>query len=71
VIAEPFAVIAGDDHDGAIQQLARAERVEQPRELRIGVGDLAVVRRAAWRQEILRRSVRSVGIVEMDPHKKC
>ena len=70
MVAQSFAVIAGNDDDGTSHQPARAERVEQARELRVGVCDLAVVRRRGPRAELGRRIVRGVGIVEVDPQKK-
>ena len=43
VIAETFAVIAQQDHQGSVPQRGRIERVPQSRELGIGVGNLGVV----------------------------
>ena len=59
VLAERFAVIAGDDDD----RVAAIDRREQARHLRVDVRDLAVVRLRIRR----RRRVRRVRIVEMHP----
>ena len=71
VIAKPLAMIAGDGDDRAIRHPPGAQRVEQARELRIGIRDLAVVGRARARAELGRRGVRRVGIVEVHPHEEC
>ena len=70
VVAESLAMIAGNHDERAIEIAAGTERVEQARELRVGVGDLAVVRRLGPRRELRWRRVWRVRIVEVDPDEE-
>ena len=71
VIAEPFAVIAGHRHHGVLDLAGGAQPGQHARDLRVGEGDLAVVGVAAgFFQELLRRIVGRVRIVEMNPGKE-
>ena len=70
VIAEPLAVIAGDDDQRAIHLSVRAQRFEKPRELRVRVGDLAVIWRLRARAVFGRRFVGGVRIVEVEPQEE-
>ena len=47
VIAEPLAVIAGNGDDRRVERSRAPERVDEARDLRVGVGDFAVVGVAA------------------------
>ena len=71
VIAEALAVIADDHDDGAVEQSAPLENVEQMADLRVDERDRAVVRvtvRVAIRE---RRLVRRVRVVEVQPRKEA
>jgi hypothetical protein len=67
VIAERFAVVGEIDDQGALAQALRVERVEQPRDLRVGVQHLTGVGSGCPAPELVRRRVRLVRIVEMHP----
>ena len=71
VLAKALAMIAGHRHDSRCRRAARAENLDDPRDLRIRVGDLAVVRIAIRFFRIPgRRFVRRMGIVEVHPQKE-
>ena len=63
VIAQAFAVIARDDDERAIEDACGPQRGEQPRELRVRIRDLAVVRTLRTRREFRWRRVRRMWIV--------
>ncbi len=68
VIAEAFSVVPHDHDHGAVVQAEVLQRPEHARDLRIGEGDFAVVGVfLVLRCERLRRPVRRVRVVEMDP----
>ena len=70
VVAESFAVIAGDDDHRLVCQTAIVQPGEHARDLRIGVRDFAVVRALRTCAEFGRRVVGGVRIVEMDPYEE-
>ena len=70
VLAQAFAVVAGQDHEGAAVAALREERLEQGLEQRVREGDLAVVEvRGEARGERLGRHVGEVGLVEVNPQE--
>jgi len=69
VIAEALAVIARDDDESAIEGARRAHRVDEPRQLRVRIRDLVVVRCPGATAIIGRRRVGRVRIVKVDPHE--
>ena len=74
VFAQRFAVVAHDDNHGVRQAAAAGEKVDEPADLRVGGGDLSVVRPLERRRKAraigLGRHVRAVRIVEMHPREK-
>ena len=70
VVAEAFAVVAGQDDRRSAGQTARVEKVEQAQKLRVDVGDLAQVRpiRVLLRER-RRRCIGRVRVIEVDPKK--
>ena len=70
VLAEPLAMIPRDDDERAIEIGVFTQRFEHHVELRVGVRDLAVVRRSRPRRELRRRRVGRVRIVKVDPHEE-
>ena len=66
VLAELLAVIGGEHHQGRADAVAHpgGHAVEQPRDLAIGVGDLAVV--ACARRRVVGHAVRHVRLVRVE-----
>ncbi len=72
VLAERLAVVRGHDDERAGRVEALGERVEQPRELRVDVGDLAVVEPARKAEREARgRVVGRVRIVDVHPSEEA
>ena len=55
VLAKTFAVIAGNRDDCLVDDAALAERVDDASDLRVGIGDFAIVGVAAGLRRELRR----------------
>ena len=71
VLAEPFAVVGGDGDDGAREAPALLEPGQEPAELLVHVGDLAVVRTAREApEEGLGRPVARVRVVVVHPEEE-
>ena len=71
VVAEALAVIAHHQDDGAIVDAERFELRDHPRHLAVGERDFAVVGMPlVARRERLRRAVRRVRVVEVQPGEK-
>ena len=71
VLAQALAVIAGHDDERGVERAALPQRVDDTSDLGIGVGNFAVIGVAVGFREILRwRFVRSVRVVEVDPHER-
>ena len=67
VVAEPLAVVGGDDHERAVvERRVCAQVVEQLAHDGVGGGHLAVVRGAVARAERLRRVPRDVRLVDVE-----
>ena len=71
VVAEPLAVIAGEDDQRVVEEAALVEGTPEVADERVGVGHLAVVRPSRiTRLERLLRRVRLVGVVEVEPEEE-
>ena len=71
MFTEAFAVVASDGDDRRARQPARAERLDEPSDLRVRVRNFPIVRIAAGPGQKLRgRLVRRMRIVEVHPHEK-
>src|SRR6266542_5586441 len=71
VIAESLTVIPGNDDDRPIALSRSIQPLEHARDLRVGERDLAVVGASARLcEELLRRIVRRMRIVEMNPREE-
>ncbi len=71
VIAEPLAMIAGEDDQRIVEQAAILEELPEAAEERIGVGHLAVIRPpGVLRQVGFGRRVGIVRVVEMEPDEE-
>ncbi len=71
VIAEPLAVIPGDDDERIVEQTAILEKPPETAEERIGVGHFAVIRPPLVLRQIgFGRGVGIVRVVEVEPDKE-
>ena len=64
MLAEPLAVVGGDDHQGAVEDAGLSQAGEEPAQLRVHVGDLPVV--GARSEAVGERSRRLVGRVRVE-----
>ena len=64
-------MIAGDDDDRPVEQLAALERLQQTLDLRIDEGNLADIGVEVLRAIRLGRIVRTMGVIEMRPEKEA
>ncbi len=71
VLAQRFSVIAEHDDRGAVIKPVLLEPGDQASQFVVGVGDFAVIgMRAVLRTKRLRRIVRTVRIIQMQPEEK-